>query len=51
MSCRARTRLWDHAAAYYAIAPQKFAVRRGHVEPVLPEGTFRTLLVAALNAD
>ncbi len=45
------TRLWDDAAALYLIAPKKFAPQGRHVEPAVPEGEFRDLVINAINAS
>ncbi|HEY0454115.1 hypothetical protein [Actinophytocola sp.] len=45
------TRLWDDAAALYAIAPGWFEPHGGHQEPAVPEEKFRDLVVNAINAD
>jgi hypothetical protein len=45
------TRLWDDAAALYLRTPKKFTAHGQHVEPAVPEGEFRDLVVSAINAD
>ena len=43
------TRLWDDTAALYVLAPEHFAARGAHFEPVIDEETLRSELVKAIN--
>lgn len=43
------TRLWDDAAALYLLMPWKFVPVGRHLEPAVSEGTFRSLLISAVN--
>jgi inosine-uridine nucleoside N-ribohydrolase len=44
------TRLWDDTAALYLLAPEHFARKGGHFEPIIDEETLRSELVEATNA-